>query len=306
MPLSNPIADVSQNVLQAPEKVILADLSGNGFTLQNGAIPVQQQATAAVNGTLQNAANANGAGTVLSLLGSASIIFTVNQSGFTGTVNFECTEDNTNWDPLQTQQVGTNTITTTVTGSTTTSIHLYEASVAGFQSVRARVSGYSAGTVTVTAHAIPTTDASRVVNNNPYGKNVTAGDTPLAADSGGALRVSLQAQQTPVTGSAAVAVNTSNSASLSAVASKTNYITGFSVTTQGGSAAAGGAVTITGIITGTLTFEVGAAAGNPVQVYVQFPSPIPASAANTAITLTVPALGANTGAAACTIYGYQQ
>lgn len=123
---------------------------------------------------------------------------------------------------------------------------------------------------------------------------------------GGVARVSLQSQGTPVTGSAAVAVNTSNSASLPAVASKTNYITGFSVTTQGGSAAAAGAVTITGTITGTLTFEVGGAAGNPVQVFVQFPSPIPASATNTAITVNVPALGANTGAAACTIYGFVQ
>jgi hypothetical protein len=125
---------------------------------------VQQAPTSAVNGTLQNAAAANGNGTPLALLGSASIIFTVNMSGFTGTVNFECTEDNTNYDPLQVQQEGTNLITTSVTGSTTTSIHLYEASVAGLQSVRARISGFSAGTVTVTAHAIPTTDASRVVN----------------------------------------------------------------------------------------------------------------------------------------------
>src|SRR5690349_16030812 len=77
----------------------------------------------------------------------------------------------------------------------------------------------------------------------------------LLAD-GGVLRVSLQAQKTFVTGSAAVAANTSNSAALPAVSAKTNYITGFSVTTQGGTGAAAGAVTITGTITGTLTFEV--------------------------------------------------
>lgn len=135
-----------------------------GQNFAYGPLVVQQNATQSVNGTLQNAAGANGNGTPLALLGMASVIFTVNMAGFTGTVNFECTEDNTNYDPLQVQQEGTNLVTTSATGATTTSIHLYEASVAGLQSVRARVSGFSAGTVTVTAHAIPTTDASRVMN----------------------------------------------------------------------------------------------------------------------------------------------
>lgn len=241
---------------------------------------VQQVASSSANGTLQNAAAANGNGTALALLGNASVIFTVNMSGFTGTVNFEVTEDNTNWDPLQTQQEGTNLITTYVTGSTTTAIHLYEGSTAGLQSVRARISGYSAGTVTVTAHAIPVSDAPRVVN------------------------AVVVAQPTATTASAAVAANTSNSATLSAVAAQTNYITGFTVTTQGGTGAAAGAVTVTGVKGGTLTFEVGAAASNPVQFIHTFPQPLPASAVNTAIVVNVPALGANTGAAACTVYGY--
>ena len=241
---------------------------------------VQQVASSSANGTLQNAAAANGNGTALALLGNASVIFTVNMSGFTGTVNFEVTEDNTNWDPLQTQQEGNNLITTYVTGSTTTAIHLYEGSTAGLQSVRARISGYSAGTVTVTAHAIPVSDAPRVVN------------------------AVVVAQPTATTASAAVAANTSNSATLSAVAAQTNYITGFTVTTQGGTGAAAGAVTVTGVKGGTLTFEVGAAASNPVQFIHTFPQPLPASAVNTAIVVNVPALGANTGAAACTVYGY--
>src|SRR5579859_4920597 len=102
---------------------------------------VQQVAASSVNGTLQNAAGANGNGTPLALLGMASVILTVTMTGFTGTVNFEVTEDNTNYDPLQCQQEGTNVITTSVTGSTTTSTHLYEGSVAGLQSIRARTSG---------------------------------------------------------------------------------------------------------------------------------------------------------------------
>ena len=141
-----------------------SSLSTDSTGQPSAALLVQQNATQSVNATLQNAAAANGTGTAMALLGMASVIFTMTMAGFTGTVNFECTEDNVNYDPLQVQQEGTNLITTSVTGSTTTAIHLYEASVAGLQSVRARVSGFGAGTVTVTAHAIPTTDAPRAIN----------------------------------------------------------------------------------------------------------------------------------------------
>jgi hypothetical protein len=140
-------------------------LAGTDALGQNYGQPIVQMGqAAAVNGMLQNAAAANGNGTPLSLLGMSSIIFTVTMTGFTGTVNFEVTEDGTNYDPLQVTQEGTNLITTSVSGSTTTSVHLYEGSIAGLQNARARVSNYSAGTVTVTAHAIPITDAPRVLN----------------------------------------------------------------------------------------------------------------------------------------------
>ena len=144
-------------------------VQGGTVATDNDAVPyaplvVQQLAYAAVNGTLQNAAAANGNGTPLALLGNASVILTVTMTGFTGTINFEVSEDSVNYDPIQVQQMGTNLITTSVTGSTTTSTHLYECSVAGLQNLRARVSGFSAGTVTVTAHAIPSTDAPRALN----------------------------------------------------------------------------------------------------------------------------------------------
>lgn len=129
-------------------------------------IPDVPVAGGSVAVTMQNAANANGNGTVLPLLATASIIFTVTFAAFTGTVNFEVTEDGVNWDPLQVTQEGTNTILTSLTGSTTTFVHLYEGSVAGLLQARARISNYSAGTATVTAHAVATTDAPRVTNVN--------------------------------------------------------------------------------------------------------------------------------------------
>lgn len=118
------------------------------------------------SGTLQSAQNGNAAGTALPVLGMASVVFTVNMSGFTGTVTFKGSEDNTNYDPLYVTQQGTTTIVTSLTVTTTTSIHLYVADIAGLQSVEAVTSGVSAGTVTVTAHAIPINIAPRVVNIN--------------------------------------------------------------------------------------------------------------------------------------------
>jgi hypothetical protein len=262
--------------------------SSDGQGQPSAPMIVQLGSTQAVNGTLQNAAAANGNGTPLSLLGMSSIIYTVTQTGFTGTVNFECTEDNTNWDPLQVTQEGTNTILTAITGATTTATHLYEGSVAGLQSVRARVSGFSAGTVTVTAHAIPITDAPRVMNVNavaPY----PATATPITAASGN------------------VAAATA-AATLAAVAGKTTYITGFAVTGSGATAGLPVSVTVTNTITGTLTYTYAAAAGVLVAntpLIVQFPYPIPASAANTTIVVSCPTLGAGNTNNATVAYGFQ-
>ena len=123
------------------------------------AVAAALDASLFTSGTLQNAQTGNANGTPLPVLGYGSIIFTVNMSGFTGTVNFEGSEDGTNYDPLLCTQQGTTTTLTTVNGNTTTSIHLYGAGCSGLQSIRARTSGVSAGNVTVTAHAIPQTSS---------------------------------------------------------------------------------------------------------------------------------------------------
>jgi hypothetical protein len=114
---------------------------------------VSQQATGSTSATLQNSAAANGNGTSLTTLGHATVAFTV--SGvFSATVNFEGTEDNSNWVAIEVLAFNSTTpvTTTTATGS-------FVASCAGMQSVRARVSGYVSGNVTVTAHAVPVSAA---------------------------------------------------------------------------------------------------------------------------------------------------
>ena len=97
-------------------------------------------------------------------------------------------------------------------------------------------------------------------------------------------------------------------ATLAAAASKTTWITGAIIT--GAGATAGSVVngTITGLLGGTMTFVVPVATGATVgnqPIYLDFIPPIPASAVNTAIVVSVPSLGAGNTNSAVSAWGYQ-
>lgn len=249
---------------------------------------ISQGASQIASATLQNAAGANGNGAILNVAGMAVAIFVVNQAAFTGTVTFQGSADGTNFDPLNATQLGTSTITTSVTGSTTTSVHLYEVNCAGLAQLRAPVSGFSAGTVTVSAYAAPVAFPARVVNVNAVSA-YPSGATAITADSGN------QANANAV-------------ATLAAVSGKTTYITGFACTASGATAALVVTVSVAGVVTGTLHFTFVAPAGVTAQatpLIVQFPEPLPASAPNTAIVVTLPALGTGNTNATATAYGFQ-
>lgn len=102
--------------------------------------------------------------------------------------------------------------------------------------------------------------------------------------------------------------NASAAATIAAVAAKLNYINGFSCTAGGATAAAVVNVTVTGLLGGTLTYSfatpAGATAGSTPLV-INFPDALPASAVNTAIVVTMPALGAGNTNAACNIHGFR-
>jgi len=96
--------------------------------------------------TLQNAAGANGNGASLAVTGAQSVGFSVSGT-FNATVNFEGTVDGgTNWIslPVRPANLAGTVTATTVVGS-------FIASAAGLSHVRARISGWSSGTVTVAA-----------------------------------------------------------------------------------------------------------------------------------------------------------
>jgi len=97
-----------------------------------------------------------------------------------------------------------------------------------------------------------------------------------------------------------------NSPTLPAVSAKTNYVSGFTIT--GGGATAASAITCT-LSDGTTTFNFmleipGAATTAITPLVVTFPQPIPAAAVNTAWTLTVPSFGSGNTAASANIWGY--
>lgn len=108
---------------------------------------------------------------------------------------------------------------------------------------------------------------------------------------------------TPVTISA-VGTTGAVVATLPGVASKTTYISGFNITSDA-TASVAGTATITGTISGTMSFRQGAGVTPAIaSTGVDFNFPIPASAVNTAIVVTSVAAGTG-GNTTVTAWGFQ-
>jgi hypothetical protein len=125
------------------------------------------------------------------------------------------------------------------------------------------------------------------------------GNQGIAPYPGGAVAL------TAASGNVAAATAT---ATLAGAAGKTTYITGFTVSGAGATAGLPVSVTVTGIVTGTLTYTYAAATGALVAntpLIIQFPMPIPASAPNTAIVVSCPTLGAGATNNTVNAYGFQ-
>ncbi len=102
--------------------------------------------------------------------------------------------------------------------------------------------------------------------------------------------------------------NASNAATLPGVAGKTTYITGFQVTASGATAGLDATVTVAGVISGTMNYTFTFPAGVLVAatpLIVNFARPVPASAVNTAIVVTLPAGGAGNTNASVSAQGLQ-
>lgn len=96
-------------------------------------------------------------------------------------------------------------------------------------------------------------------------------------------------------------------ASLPAVAGRTNYITGFTISGAGATLGLAVSVTVVGVLSGTLTYTYTAIAGVLLanqSLNVSFPYPLAASAVNTAITVSCPTLGIGNTNNTVNVYGY--
>ncbi|CAL8981864.1 hypothetical protein RHODGE_RHODGE_03985 [Rhodoplanes serenus] len=102
--------------------------------------------------------------------------------------------------------------------------------------------------------------------------------------------------------------NAAATATMSAVVDRTHYLCGFIIMSTGATAATVVNATISGLLGGTITLPYAVKADPAAQnetVALDLAPCMPASAPNTAITLTLPALGAGNTNAAVAIYGYR-
>lgn len=249
-------------------------LMGNGATgtgsqrvtiaSDNSTINVALQASGSTSGTLQSAVSATGNGSTLSVAGMSSVVYTVTGT-FTATVDFEGTEDGTNYTSLSTVKVGTSTI-----GVNTTSTGVFQAPVAGLVNVRARVTWTSGTSVTVTAHAVPVDYAPKVINANIVANTASNqsvnvaqinGVTPLMGNGvtgTGSQRVTIASDNSaisislPANASASGSITAADVASTSTAGNNSqNLITGTPTTNSAASFAISTLETIRCQITGT-------------------------------------------------------
>lgn len=101
--------------------------------------------------------------------------------------------------------------------------------------------------------------------------------------------------------------NATATAIIPAVAGETCYITRLEVYAGGATAAALVDITVAGLLGGSITFPFSVPAGATLAaspLIVQLPKPLPASAVNTQITVTCPALGAGNTKAQVVAFGF--
>jgi hypothetical protein len=99
---------------------------------------------------MQNAAAATGNGTVLPMDGAKAAMLQVTGT-FVGTITFEATVDGSNWVTYALSDLST-AARTHATTQTTTGIYVADDG-AGLAAIRARISAYTSGAITVVGNA---------------------------------------------------------------------------------------------------------------------------------------------------------
>lgn len=113
-------------------------------------------------------------------------------------------------------------------------------------------------------------------------------------------------ESSPLVATATAAAATAT-ATLTSTTGRTAYLNGFVVSGLGATAGQASAITVTGVLGGTQTYQMSVPTGATVAatpVVVNFPMPVPASATNTNIVVSVVSFGAGNTNANVTAYGY--
>src|SRR4030095_4245371 len=112
----------------------------------------------------------------------------------------------------------------------------------------------------------------------------------------------------PITETSGIVANAVASASFPVAEGLINYLAGFSITGSGATVGLPVTVTLTGLVTGTLSFVYCATAGSLIAntpLFHTFVPALPASAVETAIAISCPALGLGNTMNVVNMWGYQ-
>ena len=151
------------------------------------------------------------------------------------------------------------------------------------------------------AQYIPPAGAAQDYQQKGNGSLGTEGDPMRVAPASYGAGITAE---TAASGDVAAATAT---ATLAAAATTTTYLTGFSVTGGGATSASVIACTVTGLITGTLTYDIAVPAGATLGIPVlarSFNPAIPASAVNTTIVVSCPTFGSGNAHASVNAEGF--
>lgn len=221
---------------------------------------------------------------------------------WSGTLIAQNSNDNTNWATTNVSSTGAN-----FTNVTSNGVYTFVVKAKYF---RFRMLGYSSGTATGVAEFLstPSTEPSYVTASQTGTWTVqpgnTANTTPWLANTS----TPYPSAATPLTAASGNVANAAAAATLAGTSGKTTYITGFEITGSGATLGAAVTVTVTGTISGTLSYTYAAIAGALLAntpLVVEFPVAIPASATNTAIVVSCPALGGGNTNNTTVAHGYQ-
>lgn len=225
----------------------LADIAGAAPSATN---PLWMAGNQPTSVTMQNAAVANGNGTTLTVTGLQTALVNVNCSvacsGGT-TINFEGTDSTGTFFSLAAFPV---VGTSTAVSSATTSGQFW-IPVSGLTTIRARISAYSAGTITVTGTPVFGVNATvaQVANTNANGQATMANSSPvviasnqsaLTVNNATAANLNAAVVGTGTAGSPAGNILTVQGvASMTALAGNTTQLAGNAISTGNGTQGTG-------------------------------------------------------------------